>query len=516
MTSNWTNGYQNEVNYTYGYYRDLSPNYQRFCLLLNGIACPETNENHNHCELGFGQGISVNVHAASHGGKFFGTDFNPSHAAHAQELARKSKIITNFYDDSFEELLNRNNFPQFNSISLHGIWSWISHENQSIILKFIRKYLKPNGVVYISYNCMTGWASNMPVRELFYSHFKYNSTSNNPLEKVQAALDFSENLLSQDSVFIKANPNTLNKVKELKSQNPNYLIHEYLNQDWQCFSFQQVVRIFDDIKLNFAGSTNLGSLLPNITFTDEQQAFLNNIDHPIVKEQCKDYFTNSQFRKDLFVRGPNNLTPLEQKEALKDISFILLVKPKFFPKNINGILGSFSLIEEIYKPLGDYLEKNDYKPQTIRELEKALPQLNYEKILNAFVILCHYDLAQPCLSEIKDERIQQCQNLNLHLIKQAFFHQNYQVLISPVTGIGIPVDHFTQLFYYAYFVEGLKTTKQFANLVQKVLDDLGWSVIDENKELVSDKQKSLKIIEDRASHFIRADFLKIAKELKLF
>lgn len=26
MTTTWTNGYQTEVNYTYGYYRDLSPN----------------------------------------------------------------------------------------------------------------------------------------------------------------------------------------------------------------------------------------------------------------------------------------------------------------------------------------------------------------------------------------------------------------------------------------------------------------------------------------------------------
>jgi hypothetical protein len=41
MTTTWTNGYQTEVNYTYGYYRDLSPNFQKFCLLLNGIDSPD-------------------------------------------------------------------------------------------------------------------------------------------------------------------------------------------------------------------------------------------------------------------------------------------------------------------------------------------------------------------------------------------------------------------------------------------------------------------------------------------
>lgn len=71
MTITWTNGYQTEVNYTYGYYRDLSPNYQRFCLLLNGVDCPSSSETHQHCELGFGQGVSINIHAASNEGTFW-------------------------------------------------------------------------------------------------------------------------------------------------------------------------------------------------------------------------------------------------------------------------------------------------------------------------------------------------------------------------------------------------------------------------------------------------------------
>ena len=289
MTTAWTDGYQTEVNYTYGYYRDLSPNYQKFCLLLNGVDCPPTNERHKHCELGFGQGVSLNIHAASSFGLFFGTDFNPAHAAHANVLAEQNQVPHHFYDASFEELLNKD-LPMFDSISLHGIWSWISHENQHIILQFIRKFLSPNGIVYISYNCLTGWAANMPVRELFHSHFKFNSTSTNPLQKVNDSLNFSEELLAQNPLFAQRNPNALNKVQDLKKQNPNYLIHEYLNQDWQCFSFQQVVRILEEIKLTYAGSTDLNSHLDNINFSEQHQQFLNTIEHPVFKEQCRDYF----------------------------------------------------------------------------------------------------------------------------------------------------------------------------------------------------------------------------------
>ena len=517
MTINWTNGYQTEVNYTYGYYRDLSPNYQRFCLLLNGVDCPSSSETHQHCELGFGQGVSINIHAASNEGTFFGTDFNPAHAAHANQMAEHSQAEHYFYDDSFEELLNKPDLPMFDSICLHGIWSWISYENQLIILKFIRKYLKPSGIVYISYNCVTGWAANMPIRELFHSHFKFNSKSTNPIQKVRDALDFSESLLSQDPMFVKRHPHALAKVGELKNQNPNYLIHEYLNQDWQCFSFQQVVRLLEDIKLTYAGSSDLNTHLDNINFSQQHQDFMNEIEHPIFKEQCRDYFASTQFRRDLFIRGKNALTTLQTQERLRNTAFVLLSSPEFLPKDITGYLGTFNLIEEIYQPISQHFVNQHYTPQTIRELEQALPELNYAKILNALVILCHLGFAQPCQNISPSEKVvQQCQQLNRYLLEQASFHQNYQALISPLTGIGIPTEHFHQLFYRAHFIDGFNTSAEFADYAQNILEQLSWYVLDADKNTVTDNAQSLAIIEQRAKEFIAADKLTIAKQLQLF
>lgn len=517
MTTTWTNGYQTEVNYTYGYYRDLSPNFQKFCLLLNGIDSPDFQENQTHCELGFGQGVSINIHATCNEAKFYGTDFNPAHAAHANQLAEHSKTEHYFYDDSFEELLNRQDLPMFDSISLHGIWSWISYENQHIILKFIRKFLKPNGIVYISYNCVTGWAANMPIRELFHSHFKFNSKSTNPLQKVSEALSFSKDLLKQNPIFAQRNPNAVQKVADLKQQNPNYLIHEYLNQDWQCFSFQQIVRILDEIKLSYAGSTDLSTHLDNINFSEQHQAFLNAIEHPIFKEQCRDYFANTQFRRDLFIRGKNNLTPLQVQERLRNTAFVLLTAKEQLPTNINGLLGTFNLIEEIYTPIGDKFAQENYRPLTIAELEQSFPQLNYAKILNALVILSHLGLAQPCQSlEPKQETLQQCHRLNHYLLKQASFHQNYSVLISPLTGIGIPTEHFHQLFYRAHFIDGLASASDFAQYVQDVISQLNWLVLDSDGKTVTDREKSLEIIQAKAQLFLDSNKLQIAKQLRLF
>ena len=85
--SDWTAGYVADIGYTYGYYGELNPLRARFALLYKGLACPEFK---TACELGFGQGLSANLHAAGSTTQWYGTDFNPSQAAFAQELASKA------------------------------------------------------------------------------------------------------------------------------------------------------------------------------------------------------------------------------------------------------------------------------------------------------------------------------------------------------------------------------------------------------------------------------------------
>ena len=62
------------------------------------------------------------------------------------------------YDASFEQLLARN-LPEFDSISLHGIWTWVSRDNHRVITDFVFRHLKPGGIFYISYNCFPGWSA---------------------------------------------------------------------------------------------------------------------------------------------------------------------------------------------------------------------------------------------------------------------------------------------------------------------------------------------------------------------
>jgi hypothetical protein len=91
LMSDWTAGYVADIGYTYGYYTELNPLRVKLAFLNAGLSAPEMG---TACELGFGQGMSTNLQAAASVVKWYGTDFNPSQAACAQEFAALSGSMT--------------------------------------------------------------------------------------------------------------------------------------------------------------------------------------------------------------------------------------------------------------------------------------------------------------------------------------------------------------------------------------------------------------------------------------
>ena len=138
MRPDWTDGYVAEIGYTYGFYRELTPALIQYALIENGIMPPALEGSYNYCELGFGQGMSVNLLAACNPrGSFWGTDFNPEQASFAREIATHARSNAVLLDDSFQEFLERDT-PPFDLIVIHGTWSWVSPEAQQAIVQILR------------------------------------------------------------------------------------------------------------------------------------------------------------------------------------------------------------------------------------------------------------------------------------------------------------------------------------------------------------------------------------------
>src|SRR3546814_20122383 len=83
----WNAGYVSEVDYIYGYFSELAPVRLKLALLSRGIS-HDVGDRPNYLALGFGQGHSLHITAATSSGHFFGTDSHPSHTDYTATVAR--------------------------------------------------------------------------------------------------------------------------------------------------------------------------------------------------------------------------------------------------------------------------------------------------------------------------------------------------------------------------------------------------------------------------------------------
>lgn len=512
--TDWTAGYVADIGYTHGYYTELNPLRARLALLQSGIAPPPKSG--TACELGFGQGLSVNIHAAATDCSWWATDFNPSQAGFAQSLADTSGAHANLSDQAFEEFCNRDDLPMFDFIGLHGIWSWISDANRSVLVKFIHSRLKVGGLLYISYNTQPGWASFGPMRHLMTHHANViGSSGAGIVSRIDGAIEFADKLLATNPLFGRANPQVTERLKKLKEQNRHYLAHEYFNRDWLPMHFDTLAEWLEPAKLQFAGSANYLDYIDALNLSKEQQELLAGIPDPLFKESVRDFMVNQQFRKDYWIKGKRTLTALERVEALRQEKVFLTTPRADIALKANGSLGEATLTEAIYNPILDLLA--DHQIKSLAELEQTLAKqkadVNFGQLLQALIVLAglgHLYSAQD--DAISNKTAKHTQALNRHLMQLARSSQDIAVLASPVTGGGLPVSRFGQLFLLS-LSKGKKDPKQWAEDAWQWLEMQGQRLLKEGRTLES-KEDNLKELTEQAESFSKKQ-LPILKSAKV-
>lgn len=223
----WTEGYVTDLLYTYGFYQELNPLNARFLSLVNGIACRK--EFKTACELGFGQGMSVNIHACASKTDWYGTDFNPSQVDFARTLASDSGFKVHLYDDAFEDFVNRPDLPEFDFIGIHGIWSWISDEARQAMVDFVRRKLSVGGVLYISYNVHPGFLPMLPLRHLMKRYADLTGEGQGKELSVKNSIDFVNRLFALNPRYAQQNPLVQAQFTRHVAHDPHYVAHEFFN-----------------------------------------------------------------------------------------------------------------------------------------------------------------------------------------------------------------------------------------------------------------------------------------------
>ncbi len=393
-------GYVVDVQYMRTFFKELAPAWLDYVCLINGAEPPPgsmlgqgVGAGFAYCDLGCGPGVTTNLLAAANpAGEFHGIDFNPQHIAFARKIASEGAVRNvQFHETNFEDALKRQ-WPQFDYIVLHGVYSWISPRNKANVLQFVQRNLKAGGVLYVSYNTMPGWAALSPFQN-FTQEFG-SKIQGDSLKKVRDAVGFFQSLKDANAQVFAANANLATHLEGIDRNAPEYLAHEYLNQDWRPIYCTEMMKDAAGAGLAFVGSATLIDNHWAYILTEAMREQVVKLPTRDLRELVKDYCTNQGFRRDVFIRGGQALTPQGREAALQRMSFALELPAPRVQLKARVPVGQIAYDNEFTQAIVAALSDS---PKPLREIV-ALPALagkDVGDVIKNLQVLCVAGQVRP-------------------------------------------------------------------------------------------------------------------------
>lgn len=500
--SDWTRGYRTDVNYTAGYYPYLNPAAHAFALVAAGWRPPPLDRPFTYAELGCGQGLSVQVHAAaSPHGKFYANDFMPAHIASAQARVEATGIANLTLSDAPFATYVDEDLPKLDAVVMHGVWSWVDARSRDEILQFLRRRLKPGGYVFVSYNVLPGWAPIMPLRELL----RMGTGSDSP-SRAKNGIAFAEKLRNVDARWFLGNDSARAMLDRMHGLSGPYLAHEYMNDAWRLLYHHEVAAELDAAQMHFAASAAPRDLVDELMLSEEQHALLAAIPDGPHRETMRDFCTNPLLRRDLFLRGGVRLSKLEQLHRLNETVFALNVPRARVELRLNLPGRNVTLPHETYAPILDALRDGARSLPQIRETIGEHADIS--ATIHALKVLVGADIVAPCLPLAGlAERKNATDRFNQNVLFESLHESELDVLASPVTGGGFRLDRIERLFLFA----AKRNAPSLADIAWQVMSQLGEAVLKDGQPLLTDSA-NLAELQKREESF-RTEMLPLLRQL---
>ena len=462
----WTDGYVTELPYSVNHFPEMAPAHLRLALLQAGLAAPRIDADFTYLELGFGQGLGLNMLAAVHPqGRFFGNDFMPAHVAAAQSLATQAGLDNlQLMQDSFAQLHDRD-LPPMDFIVLHGVYTWVDAENRALIVELIARLLKPGGVVYVSYNSMPGWANKAPLQRLMSEAAK-RQTEGSALQRFHAARDLLEQLDAAGAAFFASNPGARTALRDITNASDAYLLHEFAPRGWTPFYYTDVAVDLARAGLQFAASAKLFSNFPHWSLPAASRALIDATEDAGMRELLRDFAVQTPLRRDVFVRSPRTLGAADIKQ--EDNSTLLALQRPLAScaRNVRTPTAALRLEDDVVDVLLAALTNG---PKNIAAL-MSLPALantsppSIRETLDLMLCLGYLGPATALQAETRTR----AHALNKALLKRLHAGERLSGLVSPAHSAGVAIAYHDLLFLAAQQI-GESNAEALASYAQAVL-----------------------------------------------
>lgn len=393
-------GYRSDIAYTAHHQPELNP--ARLAIAARGWFDPD--KPFTAIDLGCGYGLSTLFHAAAYpDATFVGVDARGGHISWATGTATAADLDNaTFLHATFDEVGAR--LPQADVMTAHGVWSWVTDDVRRQVLAVIATCLKPGGIFYVSYNALPGMASMLPVREQLVAAFR---RAGGGIEQRIAAA-FADTIAA-----LPDQPEIVARLRRLATAPSSYLAHEFFQDQWRCFTADEVAAACAECDLQFVGAAG------------------------IIGD------SNDDFRADLFVRrGATRGQPPE----FADISFAPLVDRESFARVPRTSPTTQRLLHRLARAPASAAEI------AAESLFASVPRTSIEATLSE--LLAHFVIEPVLAPSGLDRRKDRTDRLNRALWAQALVSDDVAASVSPVTGSGVHVTRIEQLFLAALVRQG--------------------------------------------------------------
>lgn len=327
-----TGYYADDVPFRSGIVQQQAPLHMAVVAALNGYNPPRPQGAFRYCDLGCGDGTTLNAYAAIYPeAEFVGIDFNAGHIAQARATAEAAQLDNvRFIQGSFAEL-EGDDLPVFDFIGMNGIYSWLERDLLPSVHQLVDRHLASNGLFYVEYMTMPGMIAVVPVWQLVQALVPLDGRGSH--DRATRGLRLLEELSKSGMHYLNRHPTAqaaTNGYVANWRDNPGRVDHFAHNALASGFRPRYVTEMCEEMAaagLVFGGRGQLALNDPDLAVTLQQATLLRGVEDRPTRELLLDFMRNERNRRDVYVRAASYDPDAALAFLLDEVKFLVRGAP---------------------------------------------------------------------------------------------------------------------------------------------------------------------------------------------
>jgi SAM-dependent methyltransferase len=186
----------------------------------------------------------------------------------------------------------------FDYIIAHGVYSWVPAEARERMLALCRARLAPQGVAYVSYNCLPGCYLRRMAREIMRFHTREISDPSERVRQAIAVCQLIANSIEKPDTYRQLFKDQLEQIQRLRA---GHLFHDDLAEINDPVYFHEFTAHAARHELQYLAEADFFEMQDDSFTPEAREIFARMEDSRLTREQYLDFVKCRRFRQTLLV-----------------------------------------------------------------------------------------------------------------------------------------------------------------------------------------------------------------------